>query len=313
MSWIKNIVLFFVTIALITIFSNGLVGAYLLNYHSSIPDTLNENEVKFYRKYENQVNHLRDPSLRSKAVHLNQTSDLLFSSLSQQDATHSILITGDSWGEKFATDVDSYQALNNFSKSEHINFTLSGISSYSPTLLGVQSNILKRDFDLSFDAAFIVVDNTDIGDELCRYRSVVEVAQNGDKIVKKFGASDKMSAYFTETMLYINEVLTSDEYALKKLLLLALKKLETFEYQHKNCGWTEISQYLYEIKEEDARYFEGSVEYMIKEIKRNSPGIKIHILTVPHRKHISEEYKINTSILIDKYLNKKDFKKSGAS
>jgi hypothetical protein len=308
MSWIKNIVLYFFSIAFITLLCNFLVGVYLHDYKTSLPYALDDNAVKFYRKYENQVNHLRDPSLRSKAAHLNQTSDLLFSSLSQQDANYSVLITGDSWGEKFATDVDSYQTLSFFSKSEHVNFTLSGTSSYSPTLLGVQSHILKRDFDLSFNAAFILVDNTDIGDELCRYRSVVEVAQNGSKIVKKFGASDKMAAYFLDNELYINEVLNSDDYALKKLFLLVLKKLGTYKYQN-NCGWTEISKYLYEINEEDASYFESSVEYMINEIKRNSPDVSIHILTVPHRKHISEEYKVNTSMLINKVLNNNDFEK----
>jgi hypothetical protein len=115
MSWIKNIVLFFLSIALITILGNVLVGVYLLDYKTSMPIALDDNAVKFYRKYENQVNHLRDVSLRSKSPHLNQTSDLLFSSLSQQDATYSVLITGDSWGEQFARDVDSYQTLSYFS------------------------------------------------------------------------------------------------------------------------------------------------------------------------------------------------------
>lgn len=309
MSWIKNIILIFGSITFITVLSNVLVAIYLDHYKTSKDWIINENVVNFYRKYENQINHLRNPALGSKFAHLNKDSDILFSEFLQQDASFSVLITGDSWGEQFATDLESYRKLKNFSESARVNFILSGTSSYSPTLLGVQSRILKDDFNLSFNTAFVVVDNTDIGDELCRYRNFTEVDQNGNKIVKKFTNTDKMKAYTNENVLYTSDVLNSNDYALRKLLLLVFKKVESYTYEEINCGWAEISKYLYEINKEDARYFEDSVEFMIKEMKRNSPGITIYILTVPHKKHITGEYKISTSMLIENVLSNNDFKK----
>ena len=152
MNWIKNIMLVVVSIAATIVSCNFLVGIYL-NYYKSTNSVLNNsNKIKLYRKYENQLNHLRNPAIGSiVAPHLIKDTDLIFSKLSQQNASISVLISGDSWAENFATDLESYQTLKNFSKSERINLILSGTSSYSPTLLGIQSRILKNVFDLSFD------------------------------------------------------------------------------------------------------------------------------------------------------------------
>ena len=307
MTLFKNTILVAASVTISIMFSNFLLSIYLDYYRNSTHWVLNEEEINLYRNYENKINHLRYPAIESEAPYLTEASDLVFSKISQKDVSASVLISGDSWGEKFASDLKSYQKLKEFSHSKRINITLSGTSSYSPTLLGIQSRILKTDFDLSFDEAFIVIDNTDVGDELCRYRNFIEKDSDGNKIVRKFVADDAMAVYTNETMLYVSEILNSKDYALKKFGLLVLKKFVQPKHDKINCGWSRISDYLNELSEDDVRYFESALEYMLKEIRQSSPTINIHILTIPHRKHVTGEYKISVSMLISEFLKDKKF------
>tara|TARA_A100001015_G_scaffold312194_1_gene416879 strand:- start:2088 stop:3185 length:1098 start_codon:yes stop_codon:yes gene_type:complete len=308
MSWIKNILLLATSSVLTIIVCNFLVHIYLEHYKNSKPWILESEEIKFYRKYENQVNHLRNPNLKFKSPHLyKSTEDLMFSRLSEENVSNSILITGDSWGERFAFDTTSYQKLKNHALNNKVSFTLSGTTSYSPTLLGIQSRILKEDFNLSFSEAFIVVDNTDIGDELCRYRRFIGKNYNGDKVVYRFSADDKMKTYMNDTFLYVSEVLSLDDYALLKLAKLIMRKIRTRLVKSTECGWAEISKYFYKMSESEIQYFETTVEFMIKEIKRNNPNVTIHILTIPHRKHVTGEYKNSTEKLIRKVLDDNNY------
>ena len=307
MNWIKNISLVSLSLILTIVISNLFVSIYLDHYKKNRTSIVETEEIKFYRKYENQLNHLRSPALTLQAPHLSSVTDLLFTQLPQKHASKSILISGDSWAEKFANDEESYKELKNFALSNNIKLTLGGVSSYSPTLIGIQSRILREDFNLSFNEAFIIVDNTDIGDELCRYRNFIKADQNGNKFVKKFSSEDRMKSYMNDDILYVNEVLNSSNFSLVKLSLLIFRKLEMFQQKNINCGWGDISKYLYEISKDDIQYFETTLEFMINEIKSNHPNVRINILTIPHRLHVMDEYKISTSVLIEKFLKRKKY------
>ncbi len=57
-----------------------------------------------------------------------------------------------------------------------------GIASFSPTPMKIQLDLLNQDFDLKPDVIISFIDQTDIGDELCRYKSKLK-RNNQKKVV----------------------------------------------------------------------------------------------------------------------------------
>ena len=64
---------------------------------------------------------------------------------------------------------ESLKLFQDFSKKNDINIINGGITSYAPTLMSLQYKFLKTDFDINPSIVIIYVDQTDIGDEICRY------------------------------------------------------------------------------------------------------------------------------------------------
>lgn len=251
MSWIKNIFLV-VTLSLTTFLAcNFLTSIYLSDYFKKSRSwILEEATLEILKKYKNQLNHLRDIGIMKESYpHAYKVKEnIIFNRLSKTNTSHSVLITGDSWGEKFVTDFQSYKTLKNYSFDNKIDIIISGTSSYSPTLLGIQARILNKDFHLNFDEAYVVIDNTDIGDELCRYRNFIGVDLNGEKIVHSFDKSKRI--YNVDDLIYTSTVFNSDDYSLIKFAKLVSKKIynniaKYMYYSDKTkCGWNEISKYL---------------------------------------------------------------------
>ena len=89
-----------------------------------------------------------------------------------------ILFHGDSWSEQLTaleeTDIRYLKARNfvkDFSEINNLGFINAGITSYSPTLMKLQLEILEKDFDITPNIVIAYIDQTDIGDENCRYKN----------------------------------------------------------------------------------------------------------------------------------------------
>ena len=194
----KNITLSFASVAISLLISNLLASLFLDQYKTSKSWIMTDVDIEIYRKYENRLNHLRDfTAWRAKASHTytDNPSNLIFNQFSNEYPQDKVLITGDSWGEKFASDLKSFQTLEQYSRNSNVNITISGTGSYSPTLLGIQGRILNSDFGLTFNKAFIVIDNTDIGNELCYYKDAIYQDVEGLVNVRAFVPEDNMPVY----------------------------------------------------------------------------------------------------------------------
>jgi len=310
MSWIKNVFLGVFSISVTVLISNVFISLYLDHYAKSKDWIIDEQTLTLYKKYENQINHLRDLNWKAGAPHASTTpTDILFNRFKVADAAHSVQITGDSWGAKFAHDFESYIAIQNYSEANKIDITLSGTTSYSPTLFGIQAKILNRDFSLSWDESYIVIDNTDIGDELCRYRKFIRKDSQGSIFVEKFDHIHNMVAYNHQTGLYVSELLNSNDFTLIKFAKLLKYKIQydLNDQTKMQCGWSEISRFLTSMTKSEVEYFNGSVEFLIGSLKRVNPEMLIHLITIPHRKHVSKEYKISVGNLLSDLLEKRKF------
>ena len=77
-----------------------------------------------------------------------------------------ILIQGDSWAQAAQF---SQKFLKRVSKKNHAGIIHSGVSSYSPSPMTIQLDILRDDFAIHPSIIIGIIDQTDIGDELFRY------------------------------------------------------------------------------------------------------------------------------------------------
>ncbi len=84
-----------------------------------------------------------------------------------------ILFQGDSWMEQL-TDQDhnlvSLDLVKKFGDKKKVGLINAGIGSYSPSLMNIQLDVLQEDFEIFPDIVIAYIDQTDIGDENCRYK-----------------------------------------------------------------------------------------------------------------------------------------------
>ena len=142
----------------------GLWGIFEINKNKENLFKVKKN-LSFHKKYSREMHHLRDSNRWGE-----KESDYLFSVIYQDKSFEKLLlIQGDSWSEQISESPPSKSMLKEFSKIKKINIVNSGITSFAPSLMHVQYKILKRDFNITPSALIIYIDQTDIGDERCRY------------------------------------------------------------------------------------------------------------------------------------------------
>ena len=117
-------------------------------------------------------------------------SHLMFSVINDYKNKNNILFQGDSWFEQInfpANDnaesykdvnlknpeIDDFKSLNyirDWSKSKNFGAINAGTGSYSPSLMSIQLEVLEKDFKIMPDILVAYIDQTDLGDENCRYK-----------------------------------------------------------------------------------------------------------------------------------------------
>ena len=133
--------------------------------------------LNFYKKYSKKVNHLR---IEPSDIDLLDKKELLFNKLNNSISDKTILFQGDSWFQK----INKFQKVKDYlvNTQKNIKIINAGTTSYSPSLMNVQFNILENDFGIKPDVVIVYVDQTDIGDEFCRYRNLRVLDETGNLI-----------------------------------------------------------------------------------------------------------------------------------
>ena len=127
--------------------------------------------IEFYDYYHKELHHLG----RLNEVDPQNPASLMFEQIG--DGSSDIIIQGDSWAEQYRTD-KSKEYLKSFVKKNSLHkIILSGTGSYSPSIMTSQLFLLKNNFGYNPEIIIAVIDQTDIGDELCRYRNLRKKAE----------------------------------------------------------------------------------------------------------------------------------------
>ena len=268
--------------------------------------------LNFYKKYSKEVHHLRKPS---DIESLNK-KEVLFNKLNNSTSDKTILFQGDSWFNQINTNQKAKDYLANTQKN--INIINAGITSYSPSLMNVQFTILENDFDIKPDIVVVYVDQTDIGDEFCRYRNLRVLDETGNLIkvpyedfpihkgpfnfheILIFSEIElKNNSKIIKTQKYLNYKLIKSLNRIKKQYQKKIKKNYPFE----KCGWRKIVNYLKSPNQMAINHFEYVLKEYFKKLNGKKYLKKIFIVTHPHKLHITpSEYKVDVSDIVERVV-----------
>ena len=200
-----------------------------------------------------------------------------------------------------------------------------GIASYSPSLMQLQYEILEKDFNIKPSIVVAYIDQTDLGDELCRYKDKRVYDKNNTLVaVKKENYT--RSVYEYTKIFYISEIallydstlistLKLTNFYIKYEFLRFINKFQSIKkngWQNRNvpkCRFPEILKYLIKSNDNEISYFEDRVEDYINLLLTKEYITKIILVTFPHHDHIfgyitakndKNYYAVNVSNIIEK-------------
>lgn len=285
-----------------------VIAGIVLNFfagiivESKIPKTISTSDIKshyldHYERYSNELNHLGGLNLlEDLPKDLVSQNTILYVKLGE--GSKRILIQGDSWAEALATNLKSRILVEEFTKGFDSEIFLAGIGSYSPSIFSAQLRVLDRDFGIKPDYVVAVVDQTDIGDELCRYKSLRSIERNGEVSVATFSPAQRYEYFNLQNHLKTMRVLGSDSFNSHKIFQLALGNLRA-QPQRPTCNWSAIQSYLEkEITDLDKNYFIEIIHDYVSKVFSQDKTKKLLFVTSPHKRHLTLEYKTDVKDLI---------------
>ena len=249
----------------------------------------------------NKLHHLRDPFIHSK-------EELLFTTIGKGNE---ILIQGDSWVERFSESAEAEANIRKYATKKNKKIILAGTSSYAPSLYQAQLNVLTNEYNIKPKILVTFFDQTDIGDELCRYKNH-RYYENDNVFVKSYSKQDQVKLYYMKFFLEKIIILKSDKFSLVKLI--SIFKLKVYEKYflkfEKDCTYDKIQKRLIEpLNNKDQDYIENVINEYLAYVFSKSGVKKMLIVTHSHYQHLENNYKINIFDIIKNVHSNSIYKK----
>lgn len=295
----------------------GIWGIFQIKKNEKILfDT--KDKLDFHRKYSEKIHHLRDVNSWSKK------NEYLFSIVSyDKDNLNTVLLQGDSWIESISKISESEKLLQEFSKKNKFNIYNAGIASFAPSVMHVQYKILKDEFNIEPNILVIYIDQTDIGDEYCRYRHN-KVYSTKDKLLyidrernikavfdyrKIYEYSDlkfqgKFKILIKFPFIKTKYFVERNVYLLNQIINNGFKNRDI-----KKCSFREIKKELDTYNIDSDKNFKKSLKEYLNFLKEEIYIKDILIVSFPHLNHQKQIYKVNVSDYIDQVLLNHDDKR----
>ena len=287
--------------------------------------------LNFHEKYSKKVHHIRHENYLSTLIKKPQVEDLLFTTITDPNEKEVVvLFQGDSWMEQITSPVDdnfiSIKLVQKFKKNKKINFINGGIASYSPSLMNLQLDLLEYDFKIFPNIIIAYIDQTDLGDENCRYKNN-KIYENG--ILKSIQPEAHLmyKDLFNYSEIYgLSKIFLKDDSRISKVFQLInfkfaygvkkssirfyrkyISNLETEKEKIKKCYASNIMNYLIDSNDSEIKYFKDSVREYINKIEEKKHIKKLILVTAPHKANFVQKdlYKLNVSDLVDDIIKNK--------
>tara|TARA_B100000073_G_scaffold334642_1_gene327397 strand:- start:978 stop:2081 length:1104 start_codon:yes stop_codon:yes gene_type:complete len=314
---------------IITIISILLLVELLSFYIVKIKkDNLKKNliiEKKFIpeiiNSYSDNIPHLRDETTFYKLYDHIPYDEInnFFTTINNfnQKNTSNILFQGDSWAEGLNKKATYFQ-LKEYSEINNLGIINGGITSFSPSAMTSQLNILEKEYDINPNIIIAIVDQSDIGDELFRYKSInkslfSQTLHNQNKnfqndAINKFEtfnlSSLKLIQYFYNYYNLHKKIYNSEKVGVINMMY---KKIKSKIYKIPRVLYPLHYGISYNEKEIIKKRVDNYVNFAFK----NKNLREIYFVTHPHLKHLDENsYKINISSIVDEVISESKYSKS---
>ena len=299
---------------IVLIFLFYVIGIFYFFFYTK-NENINELVKKnfyIFDKYTPIIHHLRN------VQEIKKQDELLFD-IYNEAGNKTILFQGDSWFEQ----AFSYKNFNeNFlKKNQNLKYINAGTASYSPSLMMLQLNILINDFKIFPDMIVAYIDQTDIYDEVCRYRFRKQYSNNllisvSEEITlsKPFWISSSREIHKVRLNKEYNSIISKSHHNLVYEIERALERIKNqieinfFNKKKKELIKNCKKKGYYQFSADEIDYFEKELENYLNFII--SKNIKKILLVTHFHKDYWERIKNNEindiyiSDVVDKILNK---------
>jgi len=304
---VKNFSTFIISIFLALFISYSLLFliVHFDEYENNQSIFQSVDKLQFHQKYSKKLHHLRDVNRWEFDPNKNpfKKENYLFTTINHfSNESKNILIQGDSFVEGFVFTKSSYNLFKNFSKKNNFGLVISGVTSYSPSLMKLQYEILKKDFKIQPNIVVAYIDQSDIGDELCRYKNKSAYDDENNLISIKNENYTRAAYDYTKVYRFSEIVLSSkskiiknfemSNFHIKYFFLRAFKKyksIKTYGWKNRNvskCRYRDIAKYLIKINDSEISFFNQRVKDYLNLLLKDEKVEKIILVTHPHIGHL---------------------------
>ena len=132
--------------------------------------------LNFHEKYSKKMHHIREELVLDMLWKKPKVEDLMFTTINElEDKEVIVLIQGDSWMEQLTMTSEpknkSVELVQKFRSKKKVGFVNGGTGSYAPSVMSLQLDVLEEDFKILPNVVIAYVDQSDIGEENCRYKN----------------------------------------------------------------------------------------------------------------------------------------------
>ena len=309
------------------------------NLHNEFQENFKSLEnLNFHEKYSKKVHHIRQEKVLDWLWKKPKVEDMMFTTINKlEDKELIVLIQGDSFMEQLTnssyykqdTNVElltngekpkniSVELVQKFKSKKKVGFVSGGTGSYSPSLMNLQLDVLEQDFKILPNIVIAYVDQSDIGDEYCRYKNhrfyengVLKSIQpeshlmwretfNYSEIYEKSKIRLKNNSKILQTFFLTN---FNFKYGFVKSSTRLYRKYISTNKADKEkltkCYWGTIEKYLIKHHDTETEYFKDQVKEYLEKMKKKEHIEKIFFVTFPHKKNFNKTYKLNVSDVIE--------------
>lgn len=298
-------------VILIIYISFGIFGIFEINNYKELLFK-NRTDLEFHKNYSDKIHHLRDVNKLNSDNNNYLFSEIIFN----DNFKKTILLQGDSWIEDISNIKNSELFVKNFGKNNKINIYNAGITSFAPSVMHAQFKILKKDFNIFPQILIIHLDQTDIGDESCRYKHNKIYSSNGDLIRVQREKFTRATYDYSKIYLYSELYLSNN---LLKILKFPYLKTQYFikrnfnlvnQIQQKGlklrndskCGFYQIQKELMNYDYSSKVNFQKSLKEYLEFLSYEKNLEKIYLTSFPHLNNLKNIYEVNISEYIDEVL-----------
>jgi hypothetical protein len=248
-----------------------------------------EDVLRTYSTVYEKTHHLReiDPE---KWGYEENPDEILFTVIRPfEGQQRRLLIQGDSWGEQVTQSPFSHAVVEDFARLNDWGAVSAGTTSYSASPMTTQFQVLRDAYGLDPTDVLVFFDQTDLGDELCRYKDRRRLGSNGELLAVSPEPLTSSEVYTVSRGIEGQKILSRDH--LPSILRWGWyavdKRMRKRELEERKCGWAEITRPLRSgISDREFAYLVDVFQTYLETVLGNPSTRNLVIAVHPHKDHL---------------------------